>query len=70
MKLILEVELTSKEKKSSDPESVLVQKMYNTCNDWLNGDEIPKLIFVYDDDEYDDLESELYNLYNKKNNLN
>jgi|TARA_R110000782_G_scaffold101771_1_gene188608 hypothetical protein len=44
--------------------------MYNTCNDWLNGDEIPKLIFVYDDDEYDDLESELYNLYNKKNNLN
>lgn len=70
MKLILKVSLTPQEKKSSDPESILAEKMYNTCYDWINGDSIPELIFLYDDDEYEDLDLEIFNTYNKKNKPN
>lgn len=70
MKLILEVQLTAEEKKSHDAESILAEKLYNTCDDWLNGKTIPELIFVYDDEDYDNLDKEILNCYNPKNYLN
>ncbi len=70
MKLILEVQLTAEEKKLHDAESILAEKLYNTCDDWLNGRTIPELIFVYDDEDCDNLDKEILNCYNPKNYLN
>lgn len=53
MKLIIEVELEDHELNNVDPEGLLVEKMYNLCDGWLEGTSIPKLIFVYDKEKDD-----------------
>ncbi len=49
MKLIIEVELEDHELNNVDPEGLLVEKMYNLCDGWLEGTSIPKLTFIYSD---------------------
>lgn len=53
MKLIIEVELEDHELNNVDPEGLLVEKMYNLCDGWLEGTSIPKLTFIYNNDQDD-----------------
>ena len=53
MKLIIEVELEDHELNNVDPEGLLVEKMYNLCDGWLEGTSVPKLIFIYNKEKDD-----------------
>lgn len=61
MKLLIEVELTKRESEKKNAEQILVERLYNKCDDWLTGKEIPELIFVYDEQDINPLDAYKYN---------
>lgn len=70
MKLIIEVQLTDQERRKDDHESILVEKLYNTCDSWINGNAVPELKFIYDDEDYDDLDKDILDAYYRNRHLN
>ena len=70
MKLIIEVQLTDQEAKRDDHESLLVEKLFNTCDNWIRGNAVPELKFVYDDEDYDDLDKDILDAYYRNRYLN
>ena len=51
MKVRLELEIKPTNYNKHKLQSMLVDKLYNLCDDWINDRDIPKLVFIVDEED-------------------
>ena len=51
MKVKLELEIKPNDFNKHKLQNMLVDKLYNLCYDWVNNKDIPKLIFIIEEED-------------------
>tara|TARA_R100000656_G_scaffold18659_2_gene17207 strand:- start:947 stop:1126 length:180 start_codon:yes stop_codon:yes gene_type:complete len=51
VKVKLEIEIKPNDYNKHKLQNMLVDKLYNLCDDWINDRDIPKLVFIVDEED-------------------